>query len=57
MFPVSKFFVLVLSLVVLAMGIYGTTKVTERLVVIMPHCVSDKKIRVILSFSIQVYRH
>lgn len=30
MFPVSKFFVLVLSLVVLAMGIYGTTKVTER---------------------------
>ena len=29
-FPASKFFVLVTSVVLLVMGIYGTTKVTER---------------------------
>ena len=34
MHPASKFFVLILSLVALSMGIYGTTKVTERLVAI-----------------------
>ena len=34
MHPASKLFVLILSLVALSMGIYGTTKVTERLVAI-----------------------
>lgn len=34
MHPASKFFVLILSIAALSMGIYGTTKVTERLVTI-----------------------
>jgi len=33
MLPASKLFVLLMSLAVLALGIYGTTKVTERSVI------------------------